>query len=191
MIQNIRFRKRSNPFLTNLKKEMKNISDQKDMIIPADKTTNKYLVPPKKYLSMIDKEIQKNYKKETPENVKEVNSEHAKTATELEIGDRVFKTAPREAFITLKDHKSDFPTNPKVRLINPSKPELGRVAMLILDNMIKEIRSKNAELKQATNTKAVLEWFKSIKNKRIFKFIIFDIKSFYHSITPELLRWAT
>ena len=94
----------------------------------------------------------------------------------------------------MKDHKSDFPTNPKVRLINPSKPELGRVAMLIIDNMVKEIRSKNAELKQATNTKAVLEWFKSIKNKRIFKFIMFDIESFYPSITPELLeealRWA-
>ena len=55
--------KRSNPFLTNLKKDINKISEQKDMIIPADKTTNNYLVPPVRYLSMIDKEIQKKKEK--------------------------------------------------------------------------------------------------------------------------------
>ena len=79
----------------------------------------------------------------------------------------------------LKDHKEDFATNPKVRLINPTKPEIGRVAMKILDNIVKEIRSKNKQLNQATNTKEVLDWFKCIRNKRIFKFINFDIESFY------------
>ena len=48
----------------------------------------------------------------------------------------MFNTTPREAFITLKDHKDDFATNPKVRLINPTKPEVGRVAMQILDNIV-------------------------------------------------------
>ena len=73
--------------------------------------------------------------------------------------------------------------------------EVGRVAMKILDNIVKEIRSKNSKLNQATNTKSVLEWFKSIKNKKIYKFINFDIESFYPSITPalleEALEWAT
>ena len=64
LIQNIEFRKRSNPFLTTLKREIGKISEQKDLIIPADKTTNKYLVPTDRFLSMLDKEIQKNYKKE-------------------------------------------------------------------------------------------------------------------------------
>ena len=141
MIQNINFRKRSNPFLTTLKKEIRKISDQKDMIIPADKTTNKYLVPPEKYLCMMDKEIHKNYKKENPRNVENVNAEHKKTAEELEVADRMFTTTPRQAFLTLKDHKEDFSTNPKVRLINPTKPEVGRVAMKILDNIVKEVRS--------------------------------------------------
>ena len=44
LVQNIKFRKRSNPFLTTLKKEIEKISEQKDLIIPADKTTNRYLV---------------------------------------------------------------------------------------------------------------------------------------------------
>ena len=42
----------------------------------------------------------------------------------------------------------------------------------------------------ATNTKEVLNWFKSIKNKKNYKFILFDIESFYPSITKELLEKA-
>ena len=124
MVRNIRFRKRINPFLTKLKNEIVQIYDQKDLIVPADKTTNKYLVTPEKYMNMLDKEVQKSYKKETPENVKTVHDEHAKTANELDIGDRMCVTTPREAFILLKDHKEEFETNPKVRLINPCKPEV-------------------------------------------------------------------
>ena len=190
LVQSIKFRKRSNPFLTTLKNEIEKISEQKDLIIPADKTTNKYLVPPNQYMKMLEKEIQKSYKKEASENVKKVNVEHANAAKELEISDRMFATTPREAFITLKDHKEDFATNPKVRLINPCKAEIGRVAKQILDNLVKEIKSRNSQLNQATNTKSVLNWFKSIKNKSIYKFILFDIESFYPSITKELLEEA-
>ena len=39
LMQGIRFRKRSNSFLGNLKREIRKISDQKNLIIPADKTT--------------------------------------------------------------------------------------------------------------------------------------------------------
>ena len=41
-------------------------------------------------------------------------------------------------------------------------------------NATEEIKDKNIHLNQATNTKAVLDWFKSIKNKKIFKFLLFD-----------------
>ena len=44
--QNLKFRKRSNPFLTTLKREINKISDQQKLIVSADKTTDKYLVPP-------------------------------------------------------------------------------------------------------------------------------------------------
>ena len=39
LAQGIKFKKRSNKFLTELKKECGKISQQKDLIIPADKTT--------------------------------------------------------------------------------------------------------------------------------------------------------
>ena len=100
----------------------------------------------------------------------------------------MYTTTPREAFVTLKDHKEDFATNPKVRLINPCKPEVGKVALKILANIVEEVKSKNRQLNQATNTKEVLDWFKAIQNKRIYKFITFDIISFYPNITKELLE---
>ena len=63
----------------------------------------------------------------------------------------------REVFVTLKDHKEDFDTNPKVKLINPFNLEVGKVAQQILDNIVKEIKSKNNQLNLATNTKALLQ----------------------------------
>ena len=113
---------------------------------------------------------------------------------ELELDDRIFRTAPREAFITMKDHKEDFSTNPKVRMINPTKPEVGKIAMKIVDNIVKQIRSKNDNLKQAISTGQVIDWFKDIENKKHLKFVNWDIDNFYASITPNLLHqsldWA-
>ena len=116
LMQNIRFRRRSKPFLTVLKEEVRKINQKKELIIPADKTSNNYLIPAEKYEELVKTEIHKKYKKATVEEVVNVNSEHKQTAVELDLDDRIFKTAPRDAFITLKDHKEDFSTNPKVRM---------------------------------------------------------------------------
>ena len=195
LVQNMKFRRRSKPFLAVLKDEVKKIDQKKDLIIPADKTSNNYLVPADKYQDLVNKEIHKQYKKATVDEVKKVNSEHAATAVELELDDRIFKTAPRDCFITLKDHKPEFAANPKVRLINPTKGEVGKVAMQIVDDMVKQIRAKNANLKQAISTGEVIDWFKAINDKKQFKFINWDIDNFYASITPKLLDqtldWAT
>ena len=42
------------------------------------------------------------------------------------------------SFITIKDHKENFDNHPTVRLINPTKNELGRVSKLILDKIKKK-----------------------------------------------------
>ena len=65
LLQNIRFRRRSKPFLTALKQEIKKINQKEELIIPADKTSNHYLVPADKYKELVDKEIHKKYKKAT------------------------------------------------------------------------------------------------------------------------------
>ena len=54
----------------------------------------------------------------------------------LELQDRVFETEKLQCFATLKDHKKNFPQNPQVRLINPTKTEVGKPSKQILENII-------------------------------------------------------
>ena len=145
-------------------------------------------------MKIIKKAIQKDYKRESDDNVEAVANEHKRIAKDLDISNRVLKTVPREAFVTVKDHKEDFAVNPNVRLINPAKQDLGKVAMKKLDQIVKSVRAHQTHLKQAISTKEVLTWFNSIDSKNKYKFINFNIESFYPSITEELLikacNWA-
>ena len=79
--------------------------------------------------------------------------------------ERMFINGKSNCFITLKDHKENFLNNPKIRLLNPSKNELGRISKTILDKI--NINLRNAtKLNQWKNTNDVISWFKSIKNKQ-------------------------
>ena len=40
------------------------------------------------------------------------------------------------------------------------------------------------------NMMSVIKWFKNINNKRLYKFLQFDIKDFYQSIKETLLNEA-
>ena len=51
------------------------------------------------------------------------------------LENRVFETTKCRAFATLKDHKLNFQNNPKLRLINAAKPEIGKIAKQILENI--------------------------------------------------------
>ena len=94
-----------------------------------------------------------------------------------------------EACITVKDHKEDFPYKPSFRLINPSKSELGKVSKRILDN-INQYIIEHTKVNQWKNSASVIEWFKTIKNKQQCIFIVFDIESFYPSISLDLFNKA-
>ena len=68
------------------------------------------------------------------------------------------------AFITLKDHKPNFHTDTKCRLINPAKSEMGKVS----SNMLKEINEPvrlETGLKQWRSTQEALLWFQDIEDK--------------------------
>ena len=88
--------------------------------------------------------------------------------------------------MTGKDHEDGFQSNPKCRLINPAKSEIGKISKKILDNINSELRKKT-ELIQWRNTSEVINWFKEIDNKSKHCFFKFDIVDFDPSITKELL----
>ena len=56
-----------------------------------------------------------------------------------------------------------------------------------MDKINKKI-SQKFELNQWKKTDVVLDWFKQIKNKHLYKFAMFDIKEFYPSIKECLLK---
>ena len=101
----------------------------------------------------------------------------------------MFVNGKQNCFITLKDHKPNFQNNPTVRLLNPAKNELGRISKTILDKINVNLRN-SLHLNQWKNTQEVIDWFKDIDNKQLYKFIMFDIKDFYPSISKELLTDA-
>ena len=76
--------------------------------------------------------------------------------------------------------------NRKTRLLNPAKNELGRISKAILDKINLNLRNAT-KANQWKNTNDVISWFKSIKNKKNCRFISFDIKDFYPTITKKLL----
>ena len=103
----------------------------------------------------------------------------------LEIADRLECMARKSAYITIKDHKENFNINPKCRLINPAKRELGKVAKIIVENINKTVREK-LHCKQWRNTSNVIDCFQNITDKGSCIFIQFDIEEFYPSITKYL-----
>ena len=193
MVKNVEFKQITNQFQEQLKSEQKTIKNEPKILVAADKTSNFYKVSHEEYKHLLEKEVNKEYKKVDDQTVKKVNNAHKKIVNNLGISDRVFKTSKRECFITLKDHKNDFINSPSCRLLNPTKPELGRISHQILTRIVEKVRHKT-KLKQWKNVYSCIEWFKLLKNKKNLKFIIFDIVAFYPSITLELLikalKWA-
>ena len=62
---------------------------------------------------------------------------------DFEIAERVDCLLMTDAFITLKDHKPNFTTNPKCRLINPLNNELGKVSKFLIGKANTIIRDKS------------------------------------------------
>ena len=82
-------------------------------------------------------------------------------ARKLEIEDRMECYTETPCYITLKDHKGNFSNNPKCRLINPAKSNLGRVSKKILETLTSAIKmNTGANLWKSTTD--VLTWFKNL-----------------------------
>ena len=121
--------------------------------------------------------------------VKQINSEAKQLASKLNIADRIEGLPETDAFVTLKDHKQNFRNQPKCRLINPTKTEMGIISSKLLQRINEEIRQKT-KLKQWRKTQDTIDWFKSIENKGEHEFLQCDIENFYPSISENLLSKA-
>jgi len=186
MIKNIEFRNQHDEFQDQLRQDIKKINSSTKAFIPADKTTNFYEVDKPTHDKLLMDNLTSTYKKASTNIIRNINNEAKNIATNLLIDDRAECMAERQAFITLKDHKDNFENKPTCRLINPAKSEIGRISKQILENINTTVRHKTG-LNQWKNSASVINWYSDIPNKNRHTFAVFDIESFYPSITEKLL----
>ena len=104
LIRDIEFSDQINDFQRELREDMKSVKEDNHLVVKADKTTNFYRMKPGDYKDLVDKNIQKSYKKANKGQEARINKDAKAIAEELDLSDRVETMAKRDAFITLKDH---------------------------------------------------------------------------------------
>ena len=186
IVSRIEFSHRPNDFQRKLKRDANEIRKSPEVYVAADKTTNLYKVSTDTYKKLLRDNVTKEYRLADEKTKKEIDMEAKGIASRLELSERMEALAPRDAYITLKDHKDDFQANPKCRLINPSKGELGIVSRKKLQEINAQMREAS-KLMQWRNTSDVIGWFKSLR-RRGNKFFKFDIVEFYPSISEDLFN---
>ena len=155
----------------------------------ADMTSNLYKLKKEQYQKMLNDSITTTYKKASDNIHNKINTDGKKLMKDKDILNRMLTNGKNECFITLKDHKPNFKNNPKARLINLAKKEIGRISKNIIDKINHQLRD-SLRINQWKDTSEVIEWFLKIPDKNRYKFAIFDIKDFYPSISEKLLTNA-
>ena len=115
------YKKINNEFLSKLDQDVKNINKSENIFVPADKTTNFYKLGRDEYNKLLRDNTTAKYKRTNDSHTNRINKEAKHIAEKLQLEDRIEKLAQKPAFVTIKDHKENFPNHLQYRLINPSK----------------------------------------------------------------------
>ena len=83
--------------------------------------------------SLLTDNIYKTYKKAEYDICNRINKEARTIADNYGVSERVDCLAKSNAFVSLKDHKPNFSSNPKCRLINPAKSGIGKISKYFLE----------------------------------------------------------
>ena len=138
------------------------------------------------YSNLLQTAITSKYKKTEKRTAANINEAGIKHAREANVINRTKINVTDSSFITLKDHKENFLNRPTIRLLNPAKNEIGRISKHMLQNINKTL-SEEIKVNEWKNTVSVINWFKSIPNKHLYTFLMFDIKDFYPSIKKAVM----
>ena len=186
LAQDLEFREYKSTLQSKLKADLRKIRRSGKVIAFADKSSNMYMLNPQKYSQLLQENTTQKYKKTDYNTILDINKKTSKLAKKLEIDDRMECYAQTESYVTVKDHKENFPNVIKCRLINPAKSEIGIVSKKILQQTNATIR-QTLGVQQWRNTSAVIDWFQGLRKSKTSKFMLFDIEEFYPSISEALL----
>ena len=189
VIENLQFRDVKCPFQAKLHKDAKNIKQSTHMYIPADKTSNYYKLTKNDYDKLLKDNTTAKYTRASTELIHQINTEAKSIAENLKLADRIETIAQKPAFITIKDHKENFPNQVQCRLINPAKSDVGVISKAKLDRINHDLTEATG-VNQWKNTQCAIDWFESIADKETCTFFMFDVMEFYPSISQKLLEDA-
>ena len=142
LVRSIEFKRANTVFQNQLNKDINMINKDQLLFIPADKSNNLYKVSKDTYSKLLQDNITKSYKKYNVSLINNINKEVKVIAAELKLDDRIEQFNQRDAFVTLKAHKVNFQNDPKCRLINPAKSEIGIISKHYLELINNKIRER-------------------------------------------------
>ena len=119
IVKNLELRKIKDEFQDRLKEDVKKINASPNILVFADKPSNIYEQNPEEHRKILKENITKTYKKAPNDLEHEINLEAKEIAENLELDDRINCLAKTQAFITMKDHKEDFPYKPNLPINQP------------------------------------------------------------------------
>ena len=118
MIKNIQFRHISSTFQEQLKEDIKEIRQSNQLFVSGDKSRNIYKINEEDYEMLMHENITKTYKKINESRIEAINKSAKKILNRIDLENRIEKLQENESYITIKDHKDDFPHKILRRLIS-------------------------------------------------------------------------
>ena len=139
-----------------MKSDIEKIKNNNKIFVSAEKSRNTYMLQQEEYTKLLKKNVTKTYKKSTRKKLFNINPTSKEITEKLPISNRINKMQEIEAYITIKDHKEDFPNKISCRFINPSKSSIGKISKMILDKISNIVQSRTP-VNQWKNTSSVIE----------------------------------
>ena len=113
---------------------------------------------------MLNDSITTTYKKASDNIHNKINTDGKKLMKDKDILNRMLTNGKNEYVVTSTYHKPNFKSNPKLRLINPAKNEIGRISKSILDKVNHQLRD-SLRTNEWKGTSGVIEWLLKIPGK--------------------------
>ena len=142
LVCNIEFKRANTVFQNQLNKDINMIKKDPLLFIPVDKSNNLCKVSKDTYIKLLQDNITKLYNKSNVTLINNINKAKV-IAAELKLDNRIEQFNQHKVFVTRKDHKVNFQNDPKCRLINPAKSEIGIISKHYLELINNKIREKN------------------------------------------------
>ena len=159
LIKSVKFQKVKHKFIDQLHKDVTSIKKSKNVSIFADKTWDIYETDKNTYSKLLTDNISKTYTKTQHIMYNKINKEAKIITNNYGLSESVDCFAKSNAFISLKDHKPNFSSNPKCRLSDPAKNEIGKISKYFLQQLNNKVRDLSS-VNQWQETSTVINWFK-------------------------------